>query len=147
MAIGSSQPCSASTLALILLLDQLPRNLYRDDARSYATDPAALALADSLLASGMDRDLAPVEASFIGLPFEHAENLEAQDRAVAFFLGLCDRASREAEETLRGFVDFARSHREVIARFGRFPHRNHALGRETTAAEKRFMKARGRGFA
>lgn len=134
-------------LALLLLLDQLPRNLYRDDPRSYATDPAALAVADLMLASGMERNLAPVEAAFIGMPFEHAENLEAQDRAVAFFLGLCDRVTREPEETLRGFVEFARSHRDVIARFGRFPHRNRVLGRETTAAEESFMKAHGRGFA
>lgn len=127
-------------LALILLLDQFPRNLYRGSAHAFATDGLALALADRAIAAGHDRAVDPALALFFYLPFEHAEDTGAQARAVALTATLAGRAAG-AEEYLR----YAEIHADVIARFGRFPHRNPALGRETTAEERAFLDAGGFG--
>ncbi len=118
-------------LALLLLLDQFPRNLWRGSAHAYATDPLARATARSAIAAGHDRACEPLLRGFFYLPFEHSEDLADQDYAVS----LCEALARETgdEDALK----WARLHREVIARFGRFPHRNRALGRQTTADEQR----------
>ncbi len=120
-------------LALILLLDQIPRNIYRDSAHAFATDPLAQAAADRALSAGHDRATPMPLRIFFYLPFEHAENLAQQARCVALM-----EATSDAE-----FVKYAIIHRDIIARFGRFPHRNAALGRLTTTEEQAFLDAGG----
>lgn len=123
-------------LALVLLLDQLPRNIHRGRPEAYAGDAKARAAADDAIARGFDAALAPVQRLFLYLPFEHAETLADQDRAVRLIAALDND----------GWLDFARRHRDIIARFGRFPHRNAVLGRATTAAEAAFLKEPGSSF-
>jgi uncharacterized protein (DUF924 family) len=129
-----------SALALLIILDQFTRNAFRDTARMFAGDERALALARRLVESGADRRLSPVQRSFAYLPFEHAESLAEQDRGVALFDEL--RAYPESA----GAYDWAVRHRDVIRRFGRFPHRNEILGRPSTADEVAFLAAPGSRF-
>lgn len=116
-------------LALVLLLDQVPRNIFRDTPAAYATDARALAVAKQAIRDGHDQALIPVERLFLYLPFQHAEDLVEQERGLA----LCDRLGIE------GAQKAAHRHHEIIARFGRFPHRNASLGRETTEEERVFL--------
>ena len=130
----------ASALALVVVLDQFSRNLHRGDARAFAQDARALALARGAVDRGWDRGKLPVERQFLYLPFEHAEDPAIQDRSVALFAGL------EAFEATRGLTEWAEKHRAIIRRFGRFPHRNAALGRASTAEELAFLREPGSGF-
>ena len=132
-------------LALVILLDQFSRNAWRGDARSFAADPAALAAAERAVGRGFDRDVAWLARSFLYLPWEHAESLAHQDRAVALFRALAAEAPESFAALGASFVEYAEKHRAVIARFGRFPHRNADLGRESTADERAFLTT-GRGF-
>lgn len=127
-------------LAFIIVCDQFPRNMYRGDARSFATDPLALDAARRMLERGWDKQLLSVEKAFAYLPFEHSEDLADQDRSVALF----GRDPNDA--VLNGYSDYAIRHREFIARFGRFPHRNAILGRISTPAEIEFLKEPGSTF-
>jgi uncharacterized protein (DUF924 family) len=124
-------------LALLILLDQFPRNLYRGSAHSYATDPLARRFAREALTRGHDRATEPLLRGFFYLPFEHSEDPADQDRSVA----LCEAMKRETGEA--GNLEWAIGHRDIIVRFGRFPHRNRALGRETTPQEQAFLDAGG----
>ena len=132
-------------LALILLLDQFPRHLYRGRAEAFASDRHALALALTGIDAGLDRRLDTVERAFFYLPLEHAEDLAVQDRCVGAFAALRAQCPAALEARADQFLDFARQHREVIARFGRFPHRNDTLGRVTTAEERAYLDDGG-GF-
>lgn len=127
-------------LALVIVLDQFSRNLHRDDARAFSQDAAALAAAQEMIRHGWDRDRLPVERQFIYLPFEHAEDLALQDRAIELFTAL-----EEFPET-KGLTQWAEKHRVIIRRFGRFPHRNAALGRVATPEEAAFLKEPGSRF-
>ena len=129
-----------SALALVVVLDQFSRNLHRNDARAFAQDARALRVAEALVEREWDRGLLPVQRQFVYLPFEHAESLAAQDRAMALFAPLEDHP-----ET-RGLLEWAEKHRAIIRRFGRFPHRNAALGRPSTAEEIAFLREPGSGF-
>jgi uncharacterized protein (DUF924 family) len=129
------------TLARIVVLDQFTRNTFRDTARAFAGDAQALAAASALVARGDDQRLAPLERVFAYLPFEHAEDAAIQARSVALFGAL----AREAP-ALAGFADYAHRHAVVIERFGRFPHRNAALGRLSTAEENEYLAQPGAGF-
>ena len=120
-------------LALLILLDQFPRNLFRGSPHAYATDPLARRVAAEAVARGHDRLADPALRGFFHLPFEHSEDMADQDRSVA----LCEAQARETGD--EGYLKWARIHRGIVARFGRFPHRNHALGRETTAEEQAFL--------
>jgi len=122
-------------LALLLLLDQFPRNLFRSTAHQFATDPLARLFAEDAIAAGLDREAEPALRAFFYLPFEHSEELADQARSVELFQALGD------PDTL----DWAHRHQEVIRRFGRFPHRNAALGRRTTPEEQAYLDAGG-GF-
>jgi len=133
-------------LALLILLDQCPRNLYRDDARAWAQDVGAQRLALSGIAEGFDRRLPPLQRVFAYLPLEHAENEGLQQRSVALFEALCADAPAAERPRFEGFLDYARRHRDVIARFGRFPHRNAVLGRLGTAQELHYLAQPGAGF-
>lgn len=128
------------TLALVLVLDQFTRNVFRGTPRSFAGDARALALSQSLVAAGDDRRLAPLERWFAYMPFEHAESLAMQDEAVRLFRSLAEDAG------LAEPLDWALKHHAVIARFGRFPHRNEVLGRPSTAEERHFLTQRGSRF-
>lgn len=136
----------AGWLALLIALDQFRRNLYRRDARAWAYDDKALALAIAGIARGDDRQLLPLQRAFVYLPLEHAEDLLMQDRCVALFERLCASAEPAQRKSLLGFLDYARRHRQVIKQFGRFPHRNAALGRRSTAAELNYLATPGAGF-
>jgi uncharacterized protein (DUF924 family) len=116
-------------LALLLLLDQFPRNLYRGSGHAFATDGKARAVARTAVAAGFPRQVEPELRQFFLLPFEHSEDLADQDLAVALATELDDADC----------LKWARIHRDIIAQFGRFPHRNAALGRETTAPEQAFL--------
>jgi uncharacterized protein (DUF924 family) len=120
-------------LALLLLLDQIPRNIYRGSAHAFATDARAREVADRAIAKGFDQNFEPGLRCFFYLPFEHAENAKDQARAVALYEQLGD-----AE-----FLKYAILHRDIIARFGRFPHRNAVLGRVTTPEEQAFLESGG----
>lgn len=121
------------TLALLLLLDQFPRNLFRGSAHSYATDPLARTTAHRALAKGFDKRVEPVLRPFFYLPFEHSEEMEDQKFSVSLFEKLRDETG-DAEP-----LKWAIVHLELIERFGRFPHRNAPLGRQTTAEEKAYL--------
>jgi steroid delta-isomerase-like uncharacterized protein len=135
-----------SALARVLALDQLPRNLHRGTPRAFAYDGVALEAAETALAAGFDRALHPLEAGFLYLPFEHAERLDAQQRCVALLEALEARGGPAHRDMLAEWADYARRHLAVIARFGRFPHRNAALGRVPTAAERAYLAAGGENF-
>lgn len=122
-------------LALLILLDQVPRNIFRGSGHSFATDPLALSHARRTVDAGLDRQIEAPLRLFIYLPFEHSEDRADQQRSVALFETLGD------ETTLR----YAIAHREVIEKFGRFPHRNRALGRINTPEEQAYLDAGG-GF-
>lgn len=122
-------------LALLLLLDQIPRNIFRGTAHQFATDPLACWAADDALTRGHDKAVEPALRPFFYLPFEHSEAPADQARSIALF------AAHGDPETLK----YAHVHADIITRFGRFPHRNHVLGRESTMEEKTFL-AEG-GFA
>jgi uncharacterized protein (DUF924 family) len=131
-------------LALAILLDQFPRNLHRGTAQAFAADAKAQEVARrAVLARRFDLALAPTARIFLYLPFEHGEAMADQDLSVALFEGLRDRPAHRAPG---GTIDYAWRHREVIARFGRFPHRNAALGRESTPAERAWLAVPGNGF-
>lgn len=128
-------------LARILLLDQFTRNAFRGTPRSFAGDALALAAARTLVEQSQDRLLRPLRRVFAYLPFEHAESLAAQEESVRLFTQLGQEAPG-----LDGYVDYARRHHEIVARFGRFPHRNAILGRASTPEEIEFLKQPGSGF-
>ena len=130
-------------LALILLTDQFPRNIWRDQAAAFAFDVLALRWAKEALALGLDTRARAIERVFLYLPLEHSENLADQQHAVRLFEALAASVSTELRPAFDGFLDYARRHLEIIDRFGRFPHRNAALGRETTAAEAEFLRQPG----
>jgi uncharacterized protein (DUF924 family) len=129
-----------AALARVLLLDQFTRNSFRDSARAFAGDPLALATAEASIARGDDRALIPVERWFMYLPFEHSEDLAKQERGVA----LCTRLRNETG--LGDPLVWVEKHAAVIRRFGRFPHRNAVLGRESTPEEIDFLARPGSRF-
>lgn len=137
---------SQGSLALLLLLDQFPRNIFRNSPRAYASDGRALQVALDGLSAGQDRNLAIVERAFFYLPLEHAEDLSQQDRSVALFCSLLSAAPPPLQPMCRGFLDYARRHRDIIARFGRFPHRNAVLGRTSSPEEESFLRQPGSTF-
>lgn len=128
-------------LALTLLLDQFPRNMFRGTPRCFEADAQALQVAETAIAQGHDQAVLPVERMFFYLPFEHSENLGHQHQAVAYFEALVN-AAPELQSTL----EYAYRHRDVIAQFGRFPHRNEILGRSSTPAEAEFLQQPGSRF-
>jgi len=125
-----------TAIAAIVVFDQMSRNMFRGTAKAFASDARALALADAAIARGYEAALTKHQRTFLYLPFEHAEDLAAQERCVRLMQSLDD-----AE-----LVKYAEAHRAIIARFGRFPHRNQALGRASTPEETAFLKEPGSSF-
>ena len=134
------------TLALILLFDQFPRNIYRSTPRAFHFDARALALCRDGIAMGVDLELAIIERAFFYLPLEHAEDREAQEKSVACF----ERLHRDADGAFKAItasnLEYARGHRDIVQRFGRFPHRNLILGRTSSADEIAWIATHRDGF-
>ncbi len=128
-------------LAWIVLLDQFTRNSFRDTPKAFAGDPLALQMAQTLIANGQDRQLLPVERWFVYMPFEHAEDMGMQERSLSLFAQLAQEV-----DGFEGVLDYARRHYDVVARFGRFPHRNAILGRVSTPEEEAFLLQPGSRF-
>ncbi len=133
-------------LALILITDQFPRNIYRGLAKSFALDKHALKLSKELLRLKGDEHLRPVERIFAYMPLEHSESMADQEENVKRFKDLIGSLPEEKRTTFEGYLNFAVRHREIIDRFGRFPHRNEMLGRESTPEEMAFLKEPGSSF-
>jgi uncharacterized protein (DUF924 family) len=135
-----------STLALVIALDQLPRNLFRNSPRAYELDAFALDVALDAIGRGFDTRIHPLEATFLYLPLEHAEDLSLQERCVAHFTALVERAPAATCHCYEGFLEYACTHRDVVRDFGRFPHRNALFGRTSTSAERAFLAGGGATF-
>ena len=135
----AAEPLSA--LAQVIVLDQFTRNAFRDSARAFAGDERALAAARAMVAAGQDRALAGVQRQFAYMPFEHAEDVAAQQQALRLFGQL-----GQEEPALADLLRWAQAHHDIVARFGRFPHRNALLGRTSTPEEEAFLKTPGSSF-
>ena len=122
-------------LALVIVLDQFPRNMFRDDPRAFATDAKALALSREAIAKGLDKSLGTFQRQFLYMPFQHSENLDDQQRSIEL-----------SAETGPEGRDYAQRHLDIIERFGRFPHRNAVVGRDSTADEIAFLKEPNSSF-
>ena len=127
-------------LALVICLDQFPRNMFRGDARTHATDEKALETATDAVERALDRELPAFQRMFLYMPFMHSEGVEEQRRSVELFGRLAD------EPGAPDVTEYAVGHREIVERFGRFPHRNAILGRETTPEEAEFLTRPGSSF-
>jgi uncharacterized protein (DUF924 family) len=125
-----------TALAAVIVLDQMSRNMFRDTPRAFAADPQALRLAEAAISQGLDTGLTKDRRMFLYLPFEHAEDREAQARSVALMASLGDSEWQE----------WAEAHKAIVDRFGRFPHRNAVLGRKSTPEEIEFLKQPGSDF-
>ncbi|NWB92479.1 DUF924 family protein [Pseudomonas agarici] len=138
--------CPEGWLAVVILLDQLPRMIFRDTPRAFCGDARAQALVSQGLAADFDRRLPAIQRVFIYLVLEHCESPAAQDEAVSRFVALVEEQAAEQQAVFADNLDYAERHRRVIARFGRFPHRNAILGRESTVEEAAFLREPGSGF-
>ncbi len=123
-------------LAAVIVLDQFPRNLFRDEARAFATDQKAWSISNDAIERGLDEDLPAAQRTFLYMPWQHSEDAAVQRQSVELFNRLGDAGS----------LDFACRHQVVIDRFGRFPHRNKVLGRFSTAEEEEFLAQKPTGF-
>lgn len=134
-SLNEKVPASVTTtplgaLATVIVLDQFSRNLFRNSPRAYSADPTACAIAEEAIAAGFDRELNAQQRIFLYMPFQHSEDRAVQARSVELFTQVGDANS----------LDYARQHRDIVERFGRFPHRNRVLGRESTPEEIEFLK-------
>jgi uncharacterized protein (DUF924 family) len=135
-----------SRLAYVIVLDQFSRNMFRDTPRAFEGDSKALRVAADGVERGFDRALHGHERVFFYMPFMHSEELAMQERSVELFTKLRDQTEGRVREAVAGNVDYAKRHRDVIARWGRFPHRNRILGRPSTPAELEFLRQPGSSF-
>lgn len=133
-------------LALIILCDQFSRNMYRSTPAAFMQDDKALRLCTMGIDLGMDQELAPIERVFFYFPLEHAEDTRAQARSVEKFHSLVASSEEPVKTRLSTFLDYAVIHRDIVARFGRFPHRNKVLGRTSTKEEANFIASGGATF-
>jgi uncharacterized protein (DUF924 family) len=132
-------------VALVVLFDQFPRNLYRTTGQQFAYDAKAREIAAALLANGKDRFFA-IELDALSLPYQHHEDPISQDISVFMAADLAVNGPESMREMHRNMLDFSTKHRDLIRKFGRFPHRNAFLGRESTVGELAFVKEHGRGY-
>ena len=136
-----------SRLALVILLDQFPRNVFRRTAKAFAGDDRALKLARDAVHDNQDERLLPVERVFLLMPYQHAEDISVQEEGVRLFRSLSDNAERDdVKKLLQSSFQYAQKHRDIIARFGRFPYRNAVLGRRSTPGEERWLQDSGERF-
>jgi uncharacterized protein (DUF924 family) len=135
-----------SLLSYVLVLDQFSRNMFRGSAGMFASDELALAAAFEGIALGFDKKLRQDERTFLYMPLMHSERLEVQERCVELFESFALELSGDDSKAARGNKGYAERHRDVVKRFGRFPHRNAVLGRESTVEEKEFLTQPGSSF-
>ncbi len=133
-------------LAYVIVLDQFSRNIHRGSARAFEADALALEVARAGVERGDDQALRGHERVFLYMPFMHSEALADQERCVSLFRALCDSSSGAVRATAENNLDFAIQHRDIIARWGRFPHRNDVLGRPSSDAERAFLQQPGSSF-
>lgn len=133
-------------VALVILLDQFSRNIHRDSPRAFEQDALARSTALAGIDAGEHLELPPMLAYFLLMPLMHAEDLATQERGVALFGEMAARTEGAVREKFVSGVDYAKRHRDIVARFGRFPHRNAVLGRESTDEEREFLKQPGSSF-
>jgi len=134
------------TLALILLTDQFPRNMFRGTAQAFAYDAITRNFCKQGLKEKIDQELRPIQRVFFYIPLEHSESLADQEHCLQLFRQLADSAKPALQPTFEDYVNFAIRHRDIIERFGRFPHRNALLNRDSTQAEIEFLKTPGSSF-
>ncbi len=137
---------SRDKLAVIILLDQFPRNIFRESSEAFATDHMALRLAKELIRTNEDMELEPIHRVFVYLALEHAEDVEDQSLSVKKYEELLEEVDEGLKSIYESFLDYAIRHKVIIDRFGRFPHRNEILGRESTKEEIEFLKQPGSSF-
>ncbi len=133
-------------LAMIILVDQFSRNVFREDSRAFTRDHLGLKLAKQMVGKNEDMKLKPFERFFVYLALEHSENQEDQKVSVAKFKKLCGEVPKKSRGIYQSFLDYAIKHKVIIDRFGRYPHRNEALGRKSTPEELEFLKEPGSHF-
>jgi uncharacterized protein (DUF924 family) len=133
-------------LAGIVLLDQFSRNVYRGTSKAFAGDRAALDLCMEGLARSEDQDLHPIERTFFYMPMQHSEQLAIQEQSVRKFAELLSHSPNEIRTYLQSSLQFAIEHRDIVKRFGRFPHRNKILGRQSTPEEQEFLRTEGKRY-
>ena len=137
---------SEGRLAAIILIDQFRRNIYRNNPEAFVADSLALRWCKEGIELGLDGSLRPIERVFFYMPLEHSEDIEDQRRSVHLFTQLSDEVPASDRELFQGYVDFAQRHCGIVQQFGRFPHRNAILGRESSAEEVAFLKQPGSSF-
>ncbi len=135
-----------SALALVILFDQFPRNIYRGTAQAFAHDSRALACSEKIIANNKLAQLEPIERTFALMPLQHSEELQVQKRSVKLFDELATGAPTEFKDILENNLQYAKDHLEIIEKFGRFPHRNAVLGRESTDEELVYLSSGGQTF-
>jgi uncharacterized protein (DUF924 family) len=140
--LGSSR----GVIAYVIVLDQLTRNVYRGTAQMYAADDRAVAAARSAIEAGLDRELPVAHRTFLYMPLMHSETREAQRHCVERFESLVDELEGGAKKRVAQNLEYAVAHQRIVDRFGRFPHRNEILGRESTEEERAFLKEPGSSF-
>lgn len=133
-------------LALIILLDQFPRNLFRGSADAFTSDKQALSVSKQAIARGLDQKLSPEKRWFLYMPLMHSESAEMQKFSLKLYQTLSQEGDATLKSSLQATYDFAKRHAEIIFRFGRYPHRNAVLGRKSTAAEMEFLQQPGSSF-
>ncbi len=138
-ALGDWLESTQGLLAYVLVCDQLTRNLFRGRPEAFAGDTRALTAARQAIKQGIDTHLAPDERSFLYMPFEHSEDLLDQHTCVGLFVELRDQCADEHKQQLEEYLRYAIAHRDIIREFGRFPHRNAVLGRESSSSERRYL--------
>jgi len=138
--------CPEGWLALVLLLDQIPRMIFRDTPKAFAGDLRAQKLVAQGIAADYERQLQPIQRVFIYLVFEHSENLAVQNEGVSRYIELVRQQPETDRALFNNYLDYAERHQKVIAQFGRFPHRNAVLGRESTVEELEFLSKPGSRF-
>lgn len=143
---GEWEQTPEGRLAAILVVDQFPRNLYRSEARQFAYDAEARRLCLEGLALGHDRALVSEQRAFFYLPLEHSEERAHQELSLTLYGSLVDEAPPEHRQRFETYLDYARRHAEIIFRFGRYPHRNAILGRESSPEEDAFLRQPGSSF-
>ena len=145
-ALDAWQLQARSCLALVIVLDQFPRNIHRGTPAAFEHDAVALRITRRGIAAGHLPELAALEQAFFLMPYQHCEDLSLQREGIALYDRMLNDAPPEWREVLEGFVAYARKHAELIERFGRFPHRNAILGRVSTAAERAFLESNSESF-
>lgn len=135
-----------SALALVILLDQFPRNLYRNSSKAFATDQKALDITKMALDRGDLNTLEPIESGFLLMPFQHSESLEDQNLGIAAYKTLLEDCPEDWRDVINGMLSFAERHMVVIEKFGRFPHRNAIFGRSDSSEEREYLEGGGDRF-